>query len=404
MQRDSQAERLYYLDWLRVLGIICVFLFHNARFFDLMDWEVKNKETFLGITIVIMFINFWIMPLFFMLAGASTSIALKTKTMFQYIRARFWRLVIPYIFGIVILIPPQAYVESLNKERFIGSFFSFFPWYYGRKLLTVHLGFDPIWFGHFGKHLWFLAFLFLFSLLALPIIHYLKSQDGNRIMEQLTMVGEKIGGIYFFILPLIVAQIIVRPMFPKYPSWADFTYWFLIFLIGYIFFSDKRFIETADHYKYISLASGLSFLVVLIILFNYFLAYLKVWWDQPSYSLSCILFHVLWGATTWFWLMVFLGFGKKILDVKNKWLKNLNEAVMPFYMLHQTVILIIGFQVIQWPTGMLLKYIVTGLVSLMIIVSIYYLLIIRIKWLRIAFGMKPFDSSGAHPVEKWEAK
>lgn len=87
---NIERERCYYVDWLRIIGIICVFLFHNARFFDLMDWELKNKQTFIEPTILVMFVNFWIMPLFFMLAGAGTNLALKAKSTFQFIRDRYY--------------------------------------------------------------------------------------------------------------------------------------------------------------------------------------------------------------------------------------------------------------------------------------------------------------------------
>lgn len=60
MEKSIERDRCYYVDWLRILGIICIFFFHNTRFFDLMDWEVKNKETFLEPTIFVMFISFWI--------------------------------------------------------------------------------------------------------------------------------------------------------------------------------------------------------------------------------------------------------------------------------------------------------------------------------------------------------
>jgi fucose 4-O-acetylase-like acetyltransferase len=134
-----------------------------------MDWEVKNKETFLEPTIFVMFISFWIMPLFFMLAGIGTRFALKTKTTIQYIKDRYWRLVVPYLFGIFILIPPQRYVESLSKGKFSGTFFDFLSWYPEHKLLIGNFGFSPVWFGEPGTHLWFLAFLFVFSILAVPV-------------------------------------------------------------------------------------------------------------------------------------------------------------------------------------------------------------------------------------------
>lgn len=393
MEKNIEKDRCHYVDWLRVLGIICVFFFHNTRFFDLMDWELKNKEMFLEPTILSMFVNFWIMPLLFMLAGAGTRFALKTKTTIQYIRDRYWRLVIPYIFGILILIPPQRYVECLSKGKFFGTFLDFLPWYPGHRLFIVNFGFNPVWFGEPGTHLWFLAFLFIFSLIALPIIRYFKSESGERHIKQLVAVGEKLGGIYFFVIPLACVKILLQPIYPKYSSWADFTFWFLIFIFGYILFYDQRLVENADRHKYISLGIGILLLVLLIVLFIFFLDYVKRWWDHPDYSLGCIFFHIIWSVTTWSWLMFFLGAGKAFLNFENACLNRLNEAVMPFYMLHQTIILLIGFQVIQWPINVMFKYIAISTTSFIAIIAIYYLFIIRFNWLRILFGMKPLECS-----------
>jgi len=393
MGKCVKQERCYYVDWLRVLGMICVFFFHNTRFFDLMDWELKNKETFLEPTIFVMFVNFWIMPLFFMLAGIGTNFALKTKTKNQYIRDRYWRLAIPYIFGILILIPPQRYVECLGNGKFSGTFLDFLPWYPEHKLLIGNFGFSPVWFGEPGTHLWFLAFLFIFSVIALPIIRYLRSESGEKLMKLLGAACEKIGGIYLFVVPLACAKILLQPIYPKYLSWADFTFWFFIFIFGYILFYDKKFVGSAERHKYISLGIGMLFLVVLLVLFTFFLDYLKSWWDHPDYSLGCILFHIMWAITTWSWLMFFLGAGKVFLDFRTRWLSRINEAVMPFYMLHQTVILLIGFQIIQWHINAWFKYIAISSSSFIVIIAIYYFIIMRFNLLRILFGMKPLGSS-----------
>ncbi|WP_312337125.1 acyltransferase family protein [Anaerospora hongkongensis] len=387
--KNTNEERCYYMDWLRLLGILCVFFFHNLRFFDLIDWEVKNKATFLSPTILVMFINFWIMPLFFMLSGASTSFELKAKTVGSYIRAKYWRLAIPFLFGLVVLVPPQIYLESLDKGRFSGAFLEFLSWYYGYKIFTINLGFSPVWFGHLGKHLWFLAFLFIFSVLALPIFCYLNTEKGRDYINQMARITKRAGGIYLFMVPLFVVQVILRPLFSKYPSWADFTYWFLIFIIGYIFFSDKRFMAAVEKCKYISLASGVVLWAVLITLFTHFLEYLKIWWDRPDYSLGCIFFHAIWVSSTWFCLMFFLGIGKSTMNFRRDWLYNLNEAVMPFYMLHQTIILVIGFQIIQWPVGAVVKYIIISISSFAAIAAVYYCVISRFNLVRLLFGMKP---------------
>lgn len=392
MKQGINRERFYYIDWLRILGIICVFFFHNTRFFDLMDWELKNKETFLEPTIVVMFVNFWLMPLFFMLAGVGTNFALKVKTTNQYIRDRYWRLVIPYIFGIFILIPPQRYVECLSKGKFSGTFLDFLPWYPEHKLFIGNFGLSSVWFGEPGTHLWFLAFLFIFSVIALPIIHYLRSESGERLMKLLGAACEKIGGIYLFVVPLACVKILLQPIYPKYLSWADFTFWFLVFIFGYVLFYDKKFIVSVERHKYISLGIGMLFLIVLLVLFTLFLDNLKSWWDHPDYSLGCIFFHMMWAITTWSWLMFFLGAGKASLDFRTTWLSRINEAVMPFYMLHQTIILLIGFQIIQWHSNAWFKYIAISSTSFIVIITIYYFIIMRYNWLRILFGMKPLGT------------
>lgn len=391
-------ERHYYIDWLRVLGMLVVIIFHSARFFDLIGWDLKNKEVSSDVTIFILFVNFWIMPLFFMLAGAGTVFALKVRTQTEFVKERFYRLIIPYIFGLFILVPPQRYLSALQKGQYNGEMFSFLPWYIEKELSIVNYaiasyGFDPIWFSEMGTHLWFLAVLFIFSILALPIIGYFKSRQGTRFIKWLAAAGKKLGGIYLFILPIALVRAGMQPIYPKYSSWCDFIFWFLIFIFGYIFFSDKRFIKGAERYKYVSLSIGVLFLAVLVILFVYFIEFVAKCWDHPDYSWGSIFFYIMWAATTWTWLMFFLGVGKAFLDFKNTWLTYLNQATMPFYMLQQTVIMIVGFQVVQWDSGIALKYLTICGTSLFGIMGMYCLLIRRFTWLRLLFGMRK-DNQG----------
>lgn len=390
---SMQSERHYYIDWLRVLGMLVVLMFHSARFFDLIGWDLKNKEVSSTVTIFIVFVNFWIMPLFFMLAGAGTIFSLKVRTKTEFVKERFYRLIIPYFFGLFILVPPQRYLSALQKGQYNGETLSFLPWYIEKKLAIVNYaianyGFDPIWFSEMGTHLWFLAVLFIFSILALPIIGYLKSGHGTKFIKWLAAGGEKLGGIYLFILPIALVRGGLQPLYPKYSSWCDFIFWFLIFIFGYIFFSDERFIKGAERYKYISLSIGVLFLSALVILFIYFIEFVAKCWDHPDYSWGSIFFYIMWTVTTWIWLMFFLGMAKTFLDFKNKWLTYLNQATMPFYMLQQTVIMIVGFQVVQWSSGIALKYFTICGTSLLGIMGMYCLLIRRFTWLRLLFGMR----------------
>ena len=68
----GQPARIHYLDWLRVLATLGVFLFHTTRPFDLQDFEIKNATRSLAVMALGLFPFQWGMPLVFLLAGASS--------------------------------------------------------------------------------------------------------------------------------------------------------------------------------------------------------------------------------------------------------------------------------------------------------------------------------------------
>ena len=98
---------------------------------------------------------------------------------------------------------------------------------------------------------------------------------------------------------------------------------------------------------------------------------------------------------SWCWVLGLLGTGARLLNFKKKFLDYASEAVLPFYILHQTVIVIIGYFVVQWNAGIGLKYLVIASSSFLAIVAIYELLIKRLPWLRFLFGMRPKKHGGS---------
>jgi glucan biosynthesis protein C len=175
----GKTTRLHYLDWLRVILIFGVFLFHAAHPFDaVLDWHIKNTERSDAITGFLLLINPWGMPLFFLVAGAGSKFALRRRSNRQFICERVTRLLIPFIVGSILLTPFQRYLEALHKGTFQGSFLSFIPELLARSVSGNLL--TPGVFATWGLHLWFLAFLFAFSLLALPVYRWLERDVGGR--------------------------------------------------------------------------------------------------------------------------------------------------------------------------------------------------------------------------------
>ena len=211
----KSVQRMFYLDWLRVIAILMVFLYHSVHPFDFFDWQIKNRDQSEIITIILVLLDLWGMQFFFMIAGTASWFALRHRSARQYISERFNRLLIPCIVGTILFSPFQYYlswVNRLQREVFSGSF-----WEFMRGELPafdpLHLsfpGFSPRWIAG-GFHLWFVGFLFFFALITIPLFQWLKSEKGKPFVSILAKVCERRGGILMFIVPLMVSQFCLPP-------------------------------------------------------------------------------------------------------------------------------------------------------------------------------------------------
>jgi hypothetical protein len=378
-----KPPRCYYIDWLRVLTMLMIFLFHNAHLFDYIDWHLKNKQQSFWATAFVAFVHFWSMPLLFLLAGASTWFARNYKTGSEYIRERFKRLIIPFIFGLFIIIPPQIYIEGLSKSRFTGSFFHNYPRLFAKDALTC----DPQAFSNYGHHLWFLAFLFIFSLLDLLISRLLRTGTGPRFIAGSAVFLEKKGLIFLSVIPITLIQILLRVKFPAYCSWADFWYWFVFFIYGFLIMSERRLLKAVVKQGLSGLFIGISCLMV--IGYFYLDGNMARWIIHPRFSLVYILFMFVYTFAAWGWVVFILSLGIRLLNFGNRFLKYAQEAILPFYILHQTIILLVGFYVIQWRMTPILKFLIISAGSFIGSVGLYELFIRRFNFIRFWFGLKP---------------
>ena len=376
----TKPTRLYYLDWLRVLAMFSIFFFHNARFFDFYDWHVKNAETSLGPEIFIQFCNLWMMPIFFILAGASVYYALKVRTAGGFTKERTLRILIPIIIlGWFIIAPPQVYLERLSHGDFSGNFFQFYyPHYFdGMYGLGGNFAFVPM-------HMWFLWLLFVYSLILLPL--FLPSKrTGKSLFSRFATLFEKPWTLVVPVLLLAVSEGLLDPLGDLLSwggGWNHLSY-LLFFISGYLMFSNARIQESIKKYAVIALIAALV-LQALHYLVEFGVIKIDIPDSQAAYT-GIWIFDTL---RSWFFIIAILGFGSRYLNFNNRFLGYANEAVLPVYILHQTVILIIGFFVVQWGIGIAPKYFIIAPTSFVAIMAIYELLVRRINVLRFLFGMR----------------
>ncbi len=383
-QTKPNPGRVYYIDWLRVIAVLLLILYHSARIFDIGDpFYVKNAATssFLSYA-VITFLNQWQIPLLFLLAGASTWFALGVRSGKQYTAERFKRILLPFIFGILVIVPPQAYLARFQTPGYAGGYFQFLPDYFHiRGDITGYTGlFTP-------GHLWFNLFLFVFALAALPLLLYLRSERGKKRISGLAALAEKPGGLLWFILPLLVAGAL-----PDIGGKNPFVY-ITLFIYGYILVADDRFVVTLDRYRWPALILSLMTIAALIVLQIINL-------PTPKYSWGDILSFLLRTSNTWFWLVAILGFGKRYLNRSNPFLRYAAEGSYPFYILHQTVIVVIGYFIVQGTENIALKYILIVALSFAATTLLYDLAVKRTFLTRFMFGMKPLQKARASTPEE----
>lgn len=385
----EKSARLHYLDWLQVLAILGVFIFHAVHPFDaLFDWHIKNAELSALATFFAGFFSLWGMPFFFTMAGTTSWFSLRRRTPGRYIRERVTRLLIPFIIGSIVLTPIQAYYELTHKGWWKGgSFIEFIlsseaRTYFYTEFHPITIG--PGIFGRVGYHLWFLGFLFAFALIALPVFLWLKKDPGKRFVATLARLAKRRGGLLVFIIPLVLLRIALQRGFPAEHDMADFLYTLLFFVSGYILISDERFTQAIRRdwllHLILGIASTLFFFSVSVGVPVY------DWIGSPGTP----GFYVSWtvfGINSWCWAMVMFYVGMRFLNYTNKWLQYGSEARYPFFILHQPVILIIAFYVVQWKAGVSLKFLTVIITSFAITLGLVEF-IKRIKPIRKIMGMK----------------
>ena len=380
-----RPARRYDIDWLRILAMLAIFLFHSNRFFDEFGWHLKNADQSIVSSMFTGLLDMWLMPLFFLLSGAGSWYALRFRSGGQYLFDRVKRLLVPlYTVGIFIILLPQVYFDVVTNKGYTGTFWEWTPLYLGS--IPDRFYASPFFFNIFYGHLWFLQFLFLISLVTLPLLMYLKSQAGQKLIKRLATWCSRWGGVFLFLIPLILVRIGLRSFFAGEHTWADFVYYAVFFLIGYIMPADNRFTDSFKRYGWVCLALGIvgwggAGLFVLELGYPYP--------GAESFSLMFVLFQTIMSIANWSWVVFILSLGARYLNFNNKVVTYGNDAVLPFYVLHQTIILVVGWFAIQWSIGIAPKYLAITTTSFIAIMAIYELLVRRINVLRFLFGMRP---------------
>lgn len=365
-----KTERRFDIDWIRVLAFDILIIYHVGMFFVPWEWHIKNNVIVDWIRWPMLFISQWRIPILFVVSGMGTRFALSTKTGNKYIYERFSRLFIPLIAGILLFVSPQVYLERLAQGKFNGSFVEFYPHFFN--------GIYPE--GNFSwHHLWFLPYLFLMSILATPLFLNLRKGE-NKILIWFNRKLEKSSfNLLLFTVPLFIVELLLEPFFPITHALKDDWYalinYSLLFIIGFILISlGKSFWEALDKIKFYAVITGIiSFSILLWLLINF----------EVNFFIP--IFKTL---NMWSWILAIFAYASRYLNRESKLIKYRNRAVYPFYILHQTIIIICGFYLMNLTMHYTLKILIMIVVTFGGSWLIYELIVLKAPVLMPLFGVK----------------
>ncbi len=352
MTAPARVERRYDVDWLRVIAVFSVMALHSAVIFSFGIFNVKHTQHTLMVDTIVIYISVWVIPLLFVLAGAATKFALDKRTPKVYSSERVKRLLVPFVIWFVI--------PAITAAIFGWDFLLQLPGNPRVAFTVVGTG-----------HLWFIGYLYVFSMAALPLFVLLRKPSGARIISWLAKLCEKPGVIFLLAIPLIGIT----------PSDNDNDllklFYVFYFVYGFILLSDARFGRAIDKQAWFALAIGLVLLII------------NVYMTENNMHINSAVDRIIGAFYRWCWVIAFLGLGHRFLNWTNHVLRYLTEATYPLYILHYPILMLFGFYIagLSWPVE--LKYVTILSLTIVTTLLVYDLIVKRTNFTRFLFGMKP---------------
>jgi len=353
----GRLDRLYYVDAIRILAIGLVLLAHVAEVFNPWDeWHIVNIDRSRLSGEIAVFVAPWVMPLVMLLAGVSAWYSLQRRGNATYVRERVVRLLVPLVVGTLLFVPPQVYLERRLRGEFNGSFIAFYPHFfhgiYPRGNLSWH-------------HLWFLAHLFAYSVIALPLFRYLQRQGGNRAMRWAARVCGARGGILWLAAPLILERNALWGLFPERhmltSDWSNHALLFVAYVYGFILAGSPWLGREIDaqwrHALVVGAIGGASIGAAAW--------YGLLPWRLPApYSLKYLAFWTLYAGCAWAWMVGVLGAARRFVTRESAVVRYGRRVGYGLYIVHQPIVVAIAFVVVEWNLPTSVKFVAVLVASL----------------------------------------
>lgn len=347
--------RRHDIDALRVIAFAILILYHVSGVYQLdSDFHIFSSYQNEWLDYVRIVFNRWRMPLLFAISGIAIGLSFPGKKPLRFAVVRTWRLLLPLVFGMFFVVSVQSYCEGVSKGTLVPGYGQFLlrylqlgPWPAGTFVGAEH--------GITWNHLWYLAYLWVYTLVLMAFAPVLRSRQGERMLAWLTRPRHSL----WLLAPATVFFMYLMVLKPRFPEnhalvgdWYLHAEYFSVFLLGYAI-ADRQ----ALWQRLAQLRRPMSVLAVAAILVE--LSLKAAGQYLPPGDIPAGLQHLPWGlmerATRalymWSALLAIFGWGHACLNRPMRWLPYATEAVYPWYILHQSIIVLVAYWLIPLKLG-----------------------------------------------------
>ena len=387
MEHGVNLGRRYDLDWLRVIVFGILIFYHIGMFYSTWGYHVKSVHASDTIEPLMKLINPWRLTLLFFISGIAIRFAIDKQPLIKFTIKRSIILLVPIIFCIHTIIAPQSWLELLESGEITSGFWAFYPEYLigSTDKYSVII---PTW-----NHLWYVVYLFVYTLLLIPIARPLAqfmNGFGKKMMSK--CLDNRLGVLVVMLLPVLlflIFRLILKPIYPSthalVDDWANHQLYFSIFVFGFLIAKDKCFWQAVNKALIPSL---LMVFVISSVTSTVWYLESQNYWSQAFAITEHYSELTRKTAYAWFSIIALLAIAQRWLNKPSKALSYMTEAVFPWYILHQTLIVMIGYWLTRQGLSVYSELVGLTLATFLGCLLINEYFIRRWKWIRPLFGLK----------------
>ena len=383
------AERRVDLDWVRIAAFGLLIFYHVGMLYVSWGFHIKSAHRITALEPLMLVLNPWRLELLFLVSGVATRFMLRKYALGPLLRSRSVRLMIPLVFGMLVVVPPQAYDQIVEALGYPAGFVDFYQRHYlafGPQFCPNPCIVMPTW-----NHLWFVVYLWVYTI-ALGAVLATVPGLVEWIERALTLV---LSGVLLLVVPSLLLATYRLALFPVFPSthalfgdWYNHAMFATVFLFGFVLARAGAVWDAIERLRWLALSLAVGF----------FLSFLALRSTRDGGMPLKIYAGMAYGFYQWLCIVTVLGFARRWLTADSAARRYLTDAIFPYYIVHQTAIIMIAhaLQGEGLPAWLEAGIVISGTAATCVLT---YEIVRRVPILRPLFGLKMSAFEPAMPAK-----